>query len=67
MKFPLILFVCVFDGFHRHFQTTDLGQNPITKVDEIYPDTPRKTNMDTQNHSLEKVTPVRYGRLWYLC
>ena len=27
---------------------------------------PPKTNMDTQNDSLEKVTPFKYGNFWYL-
>ena len=26
-----------------------------------------KTNMDTQNDGLEKVTPFKYGHFWYLC
>ena len=30
-------------------------------------DTPPKTNMDTQNDGLEKVTPFEYGNFWYLC
>ena len=29
--------------------------------------TPPKTNMDTQNDGLEKVTPFRYGHFRYLC
>ena len=29
--------------------------------------TPQKTNMDTQNDSLEKVTPFKHGNFWYLC
>ena len=29
--------------------------------------TPLKTNMDTQNDGLEKVTPVKTGNSWYLC
>ena len=28
---------------------------------------PRKTNMDTQDDGLEKVTPKRNGNCWYLC
>ncbi len=30
-------------------------------------DTPPKTNMDTQNDGLEKVTLFEYGHFWYLC
>ena len=26
-----------------------------------------KTNMDTQNDGLEKVTPFEHGNFWYLC
>ena len=26
-----------------------------------------KTNMDTQNDGLEKVTPLKHGKIWYLC
>ncbi len=26
-----------------------------------------KTNMDTQNDGLEKVTPFKNGDFWYLC
>ncbi len=26
-----------------------------------------KTNMDTQNDGLEKVTPFKHGNFWYLC
>ena len=26
-----------------------------------------KTNVDTQNNGLEKVTPLQYGHFWYLC
>ncbi len=26
-----------------------------------------KTNMDTQNDALEKVTTFQYGNVWYLC
>ena len=26
-----------------------------------------KTNMDTQNDGLEKVTPFKNGKFWYLC
>ncbi len=26
-----------------------------------------KTNMDTQNDGLEKVTPLKHGNFWYLC
>ncbi len=26
-----------------------------------------KTNMDTQNDGLEKVTPLKNGNCWYLC
>ena len=26
-----------------------------------------KTNMDTQNDGLEKVTPFKTGNFWYLC
>ncbi len=26
-----------------------------------------KTNMDTQNDGLEKVTPFKHGNCWYLC
>ena len=26
-----------------------------------------KTNMDTQNDGLEKVTPFKNGNFWYLC
>jgi len=29
--------------------------------------TPLKTNMDTQNDGLEKVSPFKYGNFWYLC
>ena len=29
--------------------------------------TPPKTNMDTQNDGLEKVTPFKHGNCWYLC
>ena len=29
--------------------------------------TPPKTNMDTQNDVLEKVTPFKHGTCWYLC
>ena len=29
-------------------------------------DTQPKTNMDTQNHGLEKVTPLKH-QFWYLC
>ncbi len=29
--------------------------------------TPPKTNMDTQNDGLEKVTPLENGNFWYLC
>ena len=29
--------------------------------------TAQKTNMDTQNDSLEKVIPFKYGHFWYLC
>ena len=28
--------------------------------------TPPKTNMDTQNDGLEKVTPFKHGNFWYL-
>ena len=28
-------------------------------------DTPPKTNMDTQNDGLEKVTPFKHGNFWY--
>ena len=28
--------------------------------------TPPKTNMDTQNDGLEKVTPFKQGNWWYL-
>ena len=27
----------------------------------------QKTNMDAQNHGLEKVTPFENGKFWYLC
>ncbi len=29
--------------------------------------TPPKTNMDTQNDGLDKVTPLTKGNFWYLC
>ena len=29
--------------------------------------TPPKTNMDTQNDGLEKVTPFKYSHFGYLC
>ena len=29
--------------------------------------TPLKTNMNTQNDGLEKVTPLKHGNSWYLC
>ncbi len=29
--------------------------------------TPPKTNMDTQNDGLEKVTPLQHGNFWYPC
>ena len=29
--------------------------------------TPPKTNMDTQNDGLEKVTPLKHGNCWYPC
>ena len=29
------------------------------------PVTPLKTNMDTQNDGLEKVTPIKHCNLWY--
>ena len=39
-------------------------------IDIMYDDmtfTPPKTNMDTQNDGLEKVTPLKNGNFWYLC
>ena len=39
-----------------------------SKVSGLYPPyTPLKTNMDTENDGLEKVTPFKYGHFWYLC
>ena len=35
---------------------------PETKTFE-----PWKTNMDTQNDGLEKVTPFKHANVWYLC
>ena len=35
--------------------------------DDSWRDTAPKTNMDTQNDGLEKVTPFRHGNCWYLC
>ena len=39
------------------------------KIGEDFPilTTPPKTNMDTQNDGLEKVTPFKNDNFWYLC
>ena len=36
-------------------------------IAEAYLVTPPKTNMDTLNYGLEKVTPFKYGHFWCLC
>ena len=33
----------------------------------ISTNTPPKTNMDTENDGLEKVTPFKHCNSWYLC
>ena len=38
-----------------------IEKNPYT------PENILKTNMDTQNDGLEKVTPLKHGNSWYLC
>ncbi len=55
--------------------TKDPGLRPASKIKpgpvyeflRILQNTPPKTNMDTQNDGLEKVTPFEYGHFWYLC
>ena len=42
-------------------QTLDFYKGNPSKL----PYTPLKTNMDTQNHGLEKVTPLKNGNYWY--
>ena len=39
--------------------------NEIYRLKHVF--TPPKTNMDTQNDGLEKVTPFEYGHFGYLC
>ena len=46
-----------FLSFWPRFQAKEIEFNP----------TPPKTNMDTQNDGLEKVTPFKHGNCWYLC
>ena len=42
---------------------------PLNKIEVDDTSTPTlpKTNMDTQNDGLEKVTPFESGNFWYLC
>ncbi len=40
-------------------------KNPAWK--DFGDSTLQKTNMDTQNDGLEKVTPFKDGNFWYLC
>ena len=47
-----------------------IGSQFLTHVNHGFHDNmvaPRKTNMDTQDDGLEKVTPKRNGNCWYLC
>ncbi len=39
----------------------------VSNVGDILVATLPKTNMDTQNNGLEKLSPFKHGNFWYLC
>ena len=43
------------------------NESEIMRLVCITYDTLPKTNMDTQNDGLGKVTPFKHGNCWYLC
>ena len=52
-------------GFSAMIHSMDYYLGCFTK--NISTNTPPKTNMDTENDGLEKVTPFKHCNSWYLC
>ena len=68
MANPAVLKIQYFNGKLEVFFSWQNGSpNRFFMIKDQWNYTPAKTNIDTKNQGLEKVTPFKNRNSWYLC